>query len=460
MIATLVIALSAAGFFLSTGLGTLWPLAWLAPIPVLLFSFHRSWRISAVVAFLAFFVGGFTILRLFRVGGLIVFVTPPAIAFTLAVLMARAAVSRLPAWLATFAFPAAYTAYEFLYGSVSANGTYWSLGYSQTDLLLLLQVVSLTGLWGVIFVLTFVPSAIAMTWHTRSRAPLAIALVMLLGVVGFGAVRMSATNTWSVRVGVIALDSAGGSAVEIAQAYADRIRAMRSDLVEIAIVPEKVIVASPSEEEAPLKSFRDAARDARTWVVFGLNRTTTPQHNVAVVIGPGGHLLAEYEKHHLVPLIETGFTPGSTPRIFPGPRHQWGVEICKDLDFPAWSREYGRRGVRLLAVPALDFIRDGRMHARMAVVRGVENGFAVARAAGQGRVTLSDAYGRVLAERESAADGRAIEQLPAGPGATIYTRFGDWFGWVTVVLVAALLVALSFRRRASLSPRPHDLAEL
>ena len=78
--------------------------------------------------------------------------------------------------------------------------------------------------------------------------------------------------------------------------------------------------------------------------------------------------------------------------MFAGPAAEWGVEICKDMDFPAWSRKYGALGVRLLAVPSLDFGRDGRLHSRMAVTRGVENGYAVVRAAGQG-LTISDAYG-------------------------------------------------------------------
>jgi len=451
VIASLVLVTSAAAFFLSTGLGVVWPLAWIAPIPVLLFAFRSSWRVSALVAFLASFVGSFTILGLFRVGGEIVFGVPPALAFMLAVLASRLATRRLPPWIATFVFPSAFTAYEFLYGSLSLNATYWSLGYSQTDVLPLLQIVSLTGLWGVIFVLTFAPSAVAVAWHTRSRVPVWSAVALLVGVTAYGTLRLSTSTTYgSARVGVIALDRVGGSAIDVAHAYADQIRAMKADRVEIVVVPEKLIVAPPSEEDGAVAIFQEAAQRSGAAVVVGVNRATQPRRNVAVVIAPSGATSAEYEKHHLVPLIETDFTPGLTPRLFSGPGSQWGVAICKDLDFPAWSREYGNRGVRMLAVPALDFVKDGRMHSRMALVRGVENGFAVARAAGQGRVTLSDAYGRIVAEKESAVEGRATGDLPAGPGATFYTRHGDWFGWTIVSLLGVLLVATLVRRRAAL----------
>jgi apolipoprotein N-acyltransferase len=95
LVSALVIAASAGAFFLSTGLGVVWPLAWLAPLPVLLLAFRRSWRVSALVAFLAYFLGSFTILGLFRAGGLIIFAGPPAMAFAVAVLLARSAVGRV-----------------------------------------------------------------------------------------------------------------------------------------------------------------------------------------------------------------------------------------------------------------------------------------------------------------------------------------------------------------------------
>jgi apolipoprotein N-acyltransferase len=79
----------------------------------------------------------------------------------------------------------------------------------------------------------------------------------------------------------------------------------------------------------------------------------------------------------------------------------------------------------------------------MAVVRGVENGFAVARVAQQGFLTFSDAFGRILAEESSAKAPAAflVQEILPGPGATFYTRFGDWFGW-TCLIAVALLVTL------------------
>src|SRR5206468_8848188 len=77
-------------------------------------------------------------------------------------------------------------------------------------------------------------------------------------------------------------------------------------------------------------------------------------------------------------------------------RCRWGLQICKDMDFPELSREYALQGANLLLVPAWDFNLDRWLHARMAVLRAVENGFALARSARNGLLTLSDNRGRIV----------------------------------------------------------------
>jgi apolipoprotein N-acyltransferase len=99
----------------------------------------------------------------------------------------------------------------------------------------------------------------------------------------------------------------------------------------------------------------------------------------------------------------------------------------------------------LFAVPAWDFDQDRWWHARLAIMRGVENGFAVARSAKDGLLTLSDAYGRVIARKDSTPSGMVMlmGDLPRGPGETLYARIGDAFAWLCLGL-AAILVSVAF----------------
>jgi len=63
MTALLCALTSGAGFYLSTDLGTFWPLAWLAPIPVLWLAFGpaRPWTVF-FAAWAAGAIGGFNLL--------------------------------------------------------------------------------------------------------------------------------------------------------------------------------------------------------------------------------------------------------------------------------------------------------------------------------------------------------------------------------------------------------------
>jgi apolipoprotein N-acyltransferase len=35
-----------------------------------------------------------------------------------------------------------------------------------------------------------------------------------------------------------------------------------------------------------------------------------------------------------------------------------------------------------------------------------------------------------------------VQSVPIGPGATLYTRYGDWFGWANIMALGALLLGL------------------
>ena len=157
---------------------------------------------------------------------------------------------------------------------------------------------------------------------------------------------------------------------------------------------------------------------------------------------------ANYDKHHLLPGVEPE-KPGDKRVLLDQPSGRWGLQICKDMDFPELSREYAQQGANLLLVPAWDFNLDLWLHARMAVLRAVENGFAIARAARNGLLTLGDNRGRIIAETET-VPGRFVSitgKVNVAHEQTFYTRTGDWFAWLCVAMFVILL-AFPFRARS------------
>lgn len=149
---------------------------------------------------------------------------------------------------------------------------------------------------------------------------------------------------------------------------------------------------------------------------------------------------------HLVPVLEDRFTPGHGSAWIARGR---AMEICKDMDFPRTIRRDAARGVRLMG----DFNRDAWIHGRMAIMRGVENGFAVVRAATNGPVTASDDRGHLIASRRDAPAGPAIivADLPLGTGPTFYIRIGDAFAWVCAVFLLSVGVYLILSRKELIS---------
>ena len=102
-----------------------------------------------------------------------------------------------------------------------------------------------------------------------------------------------------------------------------------------------------------------------------------------------------------------------------------------------------------MLVPAWNpTFEDAWAEGRNTLTRGVENGYAVVRVAREGFMTVSDAYGRILAEKKSSPlPGNALlaKLTVAGQVPTLYTRTGDLFGWICV---AASAVLFSMGRRA------------
>jgi apolipoprotein N-acyltransferase len=88
-------------------------------------------------------------------------------------------------------------------------------------------------------------------------------------------------------------------------------------------------------------------------------------------------------------------------------------------------------------------------------MRGIENGYTIVRASREGLLTVSDAYGRILAERKSSelpGSSLLAKVVVADPVSTLYTRIGNLLGWICVA--SAVVFLLIGRRRAPGAARP------
>lgn len=477
VLALVATALTAAGWWFGAQLHPVWWLTWLAPLPILWLATRVRARWAALAAFVAFAVGDLPYWSYMHsyiglpLAPTLLAIFGPALIMLLAVLLYRHLALQNRHVAAAFAVPVVVVAIWFLNGITNANGTWGNPGYTQMDALAVIQAAALTGVAGVCFLVMLAPACAAVLCNgSASRTARLRTLLVGGGLIGlaliFGAWRLHAAPADSgtpASVGLVSLDNAhplqsptSAQGEKLMQRYVDAIQTMAAKGAQYVLIPEDSWIVSQRDVPA----LQDAATRTGVTVLTGVDYKphAGAERNMLLAFHPQPGEPAVYMKHHLVPGLERRYAPwngytmlGGMPRI--------GMAICKDMDFPGMGRAYAGRDAQLLLVPAWDFNIDGWLHSRMAIMRGVESGFAIARAARNGRLTLSDDRGRLLAEANSSErDAQLVGTVHVRDTHTLYARWGNWFGWLDVAALAALL-GLAWERRVRGLFRPRGGAQ-
>lgn len=451
--------LSGLLWFGGTGLHPVPALTWLAPLPLILASTRVRPRTALCATALAWSIGQGGVLGYYLgtlrlpvpvVAGVVLLGVGLA---TGTVLLARALLLRGRTVLAVLAVPSLWVLGEYAASRLLPHGAWWSLAYTQADIRPVIQLTALTGVWGVTYLLLAVPVALA-ALRASTRPALTCLLVLLLGAGGWSAWSLSRSPNQAERVtvGLVALrqpedglpiDEPPGR--DLLTRYAARVKGLVARGARIVVLPEKVFAVSDTTMPVLVAALRQA--DAQV-VVGAVRQRADRASNVALVLEPGG-TVATYEKQHLIPGLEDWLTPGDGEVLVEG---RFGVAICKDLDYPGLVRRYRAQGASVLLVPALDFTSDGWLHGRMALVRGVENGLVVVRAAAFGRPTVTDPGGRMLGEATAGDAELLVSAAPTAGWRTVYSRTGDWFPFLSVILLVVAVVGS--RRPVTAGRRP------
>lgn len=466
MIAVLVAVASGVMFYLAQGFDNVWALAWFAPAPLLWLAYGKTptWRVLAATAAAILASAGYILQSpyLHLIPPLVFTLSLAVYAglFCVAVWFARFVAHRASPLLTLLAFPACWTAFEFLMQLRSPNGTYGSLAYSAMAAPVLIQSASLLGMYAVTFLICLFANTVAMVLRVRrdTAAAVGVGFALCAANLVFGIVRLAEAQPNTLRVAAI-VDNAAvaaswrahspSAAQEVANIYARDIRAAAGEGARFVVTSEGGMASIPAAQSAIIAPLIAASRATGAQIVAGFH-SITPAADFALAITPDGRV-QRYDKRHRVPGLEDRFVPGHASGWLGGGR---AMEICKDMDFPNTIRSDAGQGVRLAAVPAGDKGIDGWQHGIMSVMRGVENGFAVVRPAHDGLVFASDAQGRLVALKKDAPTGvtMAVADLPLGPGPTLYTRIGNLFPWLCVLFSLAVAAGAALERSGARRP--------
>ncbi|HWH59540.1 MAG TPA: nitrilase-related carbon-nitrogen hydrolase [Terriglobales bacterium] len=439
--------LSGGMFYLSLGTHNVWPLVWFAPVPLLWLTYGRDpvWRVM-LATLAAILAGSIYIWQCYSTVPLLILlqlILPQAVLFPLAIAFARLVHRRAPPLITVFAFPACWTLFEYCIGLLSPNGSFGSFAYTQVSSPVLIQSASLFGLYIITFLICLFSNAISVVLRPSRTAVIAAVTGLAICALnlGFGAIRLVHPQQARVRAAAFVDDGAmikawhahsSDDLIAASRDYASTISRAADQGARFVVGAEGGLVSTAQLLPAVLAPIIATSKQTGAQIIVGVDETIPPG-DLAFSVAPDG-TVQRYSKRHLVPILESKFAPGHGSGWLGSGR---AMEICKDMDFPRTIRRDAAKGVRLMGVPSGDFGRDAWIHGRMAIMRGVEDGFALVRAASSGIVTVSDAQGRIIASKMDSPAGppMVVSDVPLGPGPTLYTKIGDLFDWTCVAFV-------------------------
>ena len=433
-------------------------LAWIAPIPYLIYLRATGGAASRAWFALALFAG--YVLAVLKIctapippAMSLLFALPTTLLMLTAYLAWVIAIRRGPTFLAPLVFAAATVVAEFAQHRFTPFASWGAVAYTQIDNLPLLQVSSLVGMAGVSFVVNWVAASLEDSWQSRGSTwrPLALSLAVTLMATGWGTFRMGqATLGETVTVAAVGTDAtvSGFPYPSVAEMEAVN-QALFARTAKAALAGAKLVswteastLVLAQNEPAFIERLSTAAKSAQIELVAAYivpDDATRTYENKFVWVRPDGSVDHTYLKHHPVPgePATAGVAPQQVVETAAG---RAAGAICYDFDFPALARAQALLGIDLAVVPSSDWLGIDPIHAQMASVRAIEGGFSLLRSTRMGLTAAYDPYGRARAWESSfeAKDRIVIAALPRHGIKTLYTAIGDIF-----VLICAAFIVLS-----------------
>jgi len=467
--------------------------AWVALVPLLVALHGTSgWR-AARLGYLTGAVSAlgilyWTALVVIQYGGLAL---PVGIAVMAALCLAVALFPLLFGWatarlVATFGAagllgaPFVWVATELLRVHTFFEFPWCLLGYSQHAFLPVIQVASVTAVYGVSFILAASSSllayAILETRPRRRSAALAGLVVVVAATWGAGAWAMSRPLPETGRI-VVGLVQGGirqedkwvpENAVDNVDGHLELTAEAARRGAKLVVWPESAVPFLYDRDAGLAALLQQTVRSERIFLFFGnddLDLATGRIYVGAKLLSPEGHLAARYRKIHLVPFGEyvplqrvftfggrfaaklvqevSDFSPGTEATTAVVDGHRIGGYICYEAIFPGLVRRFAAAGAELLVNITNDAwygtTSAPYQHLAMAAFRAVENRRYMVRAANTGITAVVDPWGRVLEPTRLFDRTVLVREVPFVAETSFYTRHGDLFARACAAIALALL---------------------
>jgi apolipoprotein N-acyltransferase len=485
----------ASGALLSLSLppASLWPLVFVAPAPLLwLVRGSRAGRAALCGLAFGFVYFGALLYWILLFGELGWFALVGMSAGYLALFGAGASVLWRPEHpvIGTLGIAALWTVIEWVRGAFPLGGFAWGqLGSAQVDAPAL-PLASVTGVWGLSFVVLLVPGLLLLAverWGSggRGRAlglvAAALALALLPAAVPLPEPDGPSVDVASIQVDVASVQDLVGAEEDeaVARLNADRHLVLAEDPPQLVVWGEGALDPGVTGDPALMEAVSDAIARVGAPTIAGavVDDPDGRQYTSTLAFDGSGEIVDRYDKVKLVPFGEyvpfrdlldwisatrqvevdraagAGVSLISLPGLPP-----IGTPICYENSFPAIEREMVRQGAGFLVLTinnaSYDRTAASEQHLLMSRLRAVENGRWVVHAAVSGISAFVDPEGRVVGEAGLFEPATLRHAVVSSSRTTPYTRFGDWVPLASIVLVLGVFATPRGRRRQARTPGP------
>jgi len=389
---------------------------------------------------------------------------------------------RLPGALKLLALPVAWAAVEFVKFIAPVVDDWWFvlLAKSAWRFPPALQILSLTGFPGLSFLVMLANVAITglvirqlgiRKQGIPKRASIA-ALVVVAGILLWGALTIPTAPADTFTIAALTdmvnqdldilstseftLEDFGTSAnsPETSQAIFDLDAALTRQAA--AQQPDFVVWSENEFANADDPQFMDQlkglAAETGSYIVADVVwHAPTGMHDTALMVSPAGVEAGRRAKINTTDGEENvGFVPGPHEYpVFDTPYGKVGLGVCYDRHRLFITRELVRNGAQIVLMTVDDDFNGTPwfppFHASDGVFRAVENRVAMGLGTTNGLSMVIDPYGRIMVEGEINERGIILGEVFTTQDGTLYTHWGDWFGWLMVGMLG-VLVAISLLR--------------
>ncbi len=381
---------------------------------------------------------------------------------------------------------ALWTVMESLRDLIPFGGFSWgTLGVTQVDNRVTLRLASITGVWGVSFVLVAVNALLLEgvaggggASRRGGRVLLALALAVAPIAIAFPVATGRAIDVAAIQVDV---HTARGlppaeEDVAVARLNIDAHRTLAADPPDLVVWGESSVDPGATTPQV-FDQVRGVVAEVGAPTLMGsIQPAPGGLQNQVLALDGGGAVVGRYAKTHLVPFGEyvpwrgrlgwigalqqipydlvagTDVAPLQLPGLPPV-----GTPVCFENAFPGIERELVLRGAGFLTVLTNNASYEqtplSRQHVELSQMRAVEDGRWVVHAAVSGISAFVDPSGVVVSKAGLFRPAILRQTIHASDTRTWYVRLGDWVPRLSALFVLALFLT-PLRRRGRAAPGP------